>query len=216
VEESASAGSRFGRSFVNVLRSTEGGFKRVSSCLLDVFPVSKRFKAELGGVEHRSAVDCYAMEAERMSSKELVLPSPASVSLAVAYPLELVLPLPASVSLTAANMLELVPSSASMSLAAADMLERVPPSPASVSLAAAESLRTSEWVKLQLGFFRLIGLSAGLELKSKGVQNKAERLGHAGSVFGVILGLVPDPNPILNPVSGPNPNPVSDRICFGP
>jgi hypothetical protein len=192
VEESASAGSRFGRSFANVLRSTVGGFKRVSSCLLDVFPVSEKFEAELGGVEHRSAVDCYAMEAERMSSKELVLPPPASVSLA------------------AANMLELVPSSASVSLAAADMLERVPPSPASVSLAAAESLRTSEWVKLQLGFFGLIGLSAGLELKPKGVQNKAERLGHAGPVLGAILGLVPDPDPIPKPVSDPFPDPVSD------
>jgi hypothetical protein len=80
VEEFASAGFRYGRSFVNVLRSMVGGLKRLSSCLLDVFPVSKCFEAELGGVEQRSAVDCYAMEAEQISSKELVLPSPASLS----------------------------------------------------------------------------------------------------------------------------------------
>jgi hypothetical protein len=159
VEESASVGSRFGRSFVNVLRSTVGGLKRVSSCLLDVFPVSECFEAELGGVEQQSTVDCYAMEAEQISSKELVLPSLASVSLAAADSLELVLPLLAF-----------------------------------VSLAAADSLKTNGWVKLQLGFFGLIGLSVGLELKPKEAQNRAERLGHAGPVLGAILGLVPDPD----------------------
>jgi hypothetical protein len=80
VEVADSSGS--GRSFVNVLRSTTGGLKRKSSCLLDVFPVSECFEAELGGVEQRTAVDCYAMEAEQFSSKELVVvPSPESLSL---------------------------------------------------------------------------------------------------------------------------------------
>ena len=85
VEESASSGSRYGRSFVNVLRSTVGGLKRLSSCLFNVFPMSECFKAELGIVEPRSAVDYYVMEAEQISSKELlVVPSPASLSLATA------------------------------------------------------------------------------------------------------------------------------------
>jgi hypothetical protein len=105
--------------------------------LLDVFSVAECFKAELGEVEQRSAADCYVMEAEQSSSKEL-----------------LVLPL-----LT------------------------------SLSLAAAESLKTNDWVKLQLGFFGLVGLSARLELKPKGSQNRAKLLGHTGPV----LGLVPDP-----------------------
>ena len=111
MEEFASAGLRYGRSFVNVLRSTVGGLKCLSSCLFYVFSVSECFEVELGGVEQRSAVDCYAMEAEQMSSKELL----------------------------------------------------VLPSLASLSLAAADSLKTNDWVKLQLGFFGLIGLSAGLE-----------------------------------------------------
>jgi hypothetical protein len=78
----------------------------VSSCLLDVFPMSECFEAELGGVEQRSAIDCYVMEAEQISSKEMVLPSPASVSLAAADSLELVLPSPACVSLAAADSLK--------------------------------------------------------------------------------------------------------------
>ena len=85
VEVSDSSGYRYGRSFVNVLRSTAGGLKTMSSCLLDVFPVSECFEEELGGVEQRIAVDCYAMEAEQISLKELVgVPMPASSSLAAA------------------------------------------------------------------------------------------------------------------------------------
>ena len=64
VEESASVGFHYGLSFVNVLRSTVGGLKGLSSCLLNVIPVSECFEAELGGVEQRSVVDCYTMEAE--------------------------------------------------------------------------------------------------------------------------------------------------------
>ena len=137
VEESAFAGFCYGWSFVNVLRSTVGGLKRLSSFLLDVFPVSECFKAELGGVEQRSTVDCYMMEPEQMLSKELL----------------------------------------------------VLPSPASLSLAAADSLKMNDWVKLQLGFFGLFGLSAGLELKPKGSQNRAVLLGHAGPVLGPVLGV---------------------------
>jgi hypothetical protein len=82
VEVADSSGSHYGRSFVNVLRSTAGGLKRKSLCLLNVFPVSECFEVELGGVEQRSVVDCYAMEAEQISSKELVVvPSPESLSL---------------------------------------------------------------------------------------------------------------------------------------
>jgi hypothetical protein len=55
----------------------------------------------------------------------------------------------------------------------------VVPSPASLSQAAADSLKTIEWVKLQVGLFRkevdqancwvgIGGLIAGLELKPKG------------------------------------------------
>jgi hypothetical protein len=85
MEASDSFGYRYGRSFVNVLQSTAGGLKSMSSCLLDIFPVSECFEAELGGVEQRIAVDCYAMEAEQISLKELVVvPSPASLSLAAA------------------------------------------------------------------------------------------------------------------------------------
>jgi hypothetical protein len=80
-----SSGYHYGRSFVNVLRSTAGRLKSMSSCLLDVFPVSECFEAELGGVEQRITVDCYAMEAEQISSKELVVvPSPALLSLVAA------------------------------------------------------------------------------------------------------------------------------------
>ena len=63
-EESVSSGSRYGRSFVNVLRLTVGGLKRILLCLLDMFLVSECFEVELGRVEPRSAVDYYAMEAE--------------------------------------------------------------------------------------------------------------------------------------------------------
>jgi hypothetical protein len=85
VEEFVSSGSHYGRSFMNVLRSTVGGLKRLSSYLLYVLPVSECFEVELGGVEPRSAVDCYAMEAKQISSKELlVVPSPASLSQAAA------------------------------------------------------------------------------------------------------------------------------------
>jgi hypothetical protein len=51
VEVLGSSGYRNGRSFVNVLRLTAGVLKSMSSCLLDVFPVSECFEAELGGVE---------------------------------------------------------------------------------------------------------------------------------------------------------------------
>ena len=53
VEESVSSRSHYGHSFVNVLHSTMGGLKRLSSCLLNVFPVSECFEAELGRVEPR-------------------------------------------------------------------------------------------------------------------------------------------------------------------
>jgi hypothetical protein len=57
----------------------------MSSCLLDVFVALECFEAELGGVEQRIAMDCYAMEAKQISSKEhVVVPSPASLSLAAA------------------------------------------------------------------------------------------------------------------------------------
>ena len=171
VEESTLAGSRFGRSFVSVLRSTVGGLKCVSSGLLDVFLVSECFEAELGGVEQRSTVDCYVMEAEQISLKELVLPLLAS-----------------------------------MSLTAADSLELILPSLASVSLAAADLLKTNEWVKLQLGFFGLIGLSVGLDLKPKG----AQRLGHPGPVLGAILGLVPDLDPGSDPIPDAGSDPIPD------
>jgi hypothetical protein len=121
-EESVSSGSRYGCSFVNVLRLTVGGLKRLSSCLLDVFPVLECFEAELGGVEPRSAVNCYAMEAKQILSKELL----------------------------------------------------VVPSPASLSQAAEDSLKTMEWVQLQVGLIckevdqALGGLIAGLELKPNG------------------------------------------------
>ena len=36
---------------MNMLRSTVGELKRLSSCLLDVFLMSECFEAELGGVE---------------------------------------------------------------------------------------------------------------------------------------------------------------------
>jgi hypothetical protein len=111
VEEFASAGFCCGWSFVNVLRSMVGGLKHLSSCLLDVFPVSECFEAESASAGfrwQRFVVNCYAMEAEQISSKELLVPSPASLS-----------------------------------------------------LAAADLLKTKDWVKLQLRFFGLIGLSAG-------------------------------------------------------
>ena len=83
VEVSDSSGYRYDRSFVNVLRMTAGGVKSMSSCLLNFFLVSECFEAELGGVEQRIAMDCYAMEAKQISSKELVVvPSLASLSLA--------------------------------------------------------------------------------------------------------------------------------------
>jgi hypothetical protein len=90
VNLTATYGSCFGWSFVNVLRSTVGGVKHLSSCLLDVFPVSECYKAELGKVELRSAVDCYAMEAEQFLSKELlVAPALATLSMAMANSLKM-------------------------------------------------------------------------------------------------------------------------------
>ena len=85
VNANASYGLRFGRSFANVLRATEGGVKFLSSCRLDVFPVPGCYEAELGKVEPRSAVDCYAMEDAQVLSKEiLVAPSLATPFLATA------------------------------------------------------------------------------------------------------------------------------------
>ena len=150
VNKTTNYGSRFGRSFMNMLQSTLSGVKRLSACLFDVFPVSECFEAELGRVEPRSVVDCYAMEAEQFLLKELL----------------------------------------------------VAPLLATLSLAMADSLKTKEWVKLQLGLFRkevdqaLVGLIAGLDLKPKGLQNRAElvyRLVHElihGLVHGSILGPV--------------------------
>jgi hypothetical protein len=51
VNLTATYGSCFGWSLVNVLWSTVGGVKHLSSCLLNVFPVSECYKAELGKVE---------------------------------------------------------------------------------------------------------------------------------------------------------------------
>ena len=86
----ATYGFHFGQSFANVLRATVGGVKRLSSCLLDVFLMSECYKAELGRVEPRSVVDCYAMEAEQVLSKEhLVAPSLATLSLATADSLKM-------------------------------------------------------------------------------------------------------------------------------
>ena len=72
----------------------------------------------------------------------------------------------------------------------------VAPSPATLSLATADSLKMKEWVKLQLGLFRkemdqaLVGLIAGLDLKPKGVRNRAEL------VYGS------DPRPVHGLVNG--------------
>ena len=46
VEEPAYSGPRYGRSFMNVLRSMVGGLKCLSLCLLDVFMVTECFEAE--------------------------------------------------------------------------------------------------------------------------------------------------------------------------
>jgi hypothetical protein len=46
IKEPAVSGLRYGQSFVSVLRSRVGGLKRLSSCLLDVFPVTECFEAE--------------------------------------------------------------------------------------------------------------------------------------------------------------------------
>jgi hypothetical protein len=64
VNETTTSGSRFGQSFVNMLLSTVGGEKHLSLFLLNAFPVSDCFEVELGGVELRSAVAGYAMEAK--------------------------------------------------------------------------------------------------------------------------------------------------------
>jgi hypothetical protein len=45
-------------------------FEHPSSCLLDVFLVSACFKAEQGGVEPRSIVDCYVLEVQQISQKK--------------------------------------------------------------------------------------------------------------------------------------------------
>ena len=68
-----------------------GWFEAFIFVPFDVFPVSECFKAELRGVEPRSAVDCYTMEAEQILSKEL-----------------LVVPLPASLFLTATDSLKMI------------------------------------------------------------------------------------------------------------
>ena len=85
VNATATYGICFGRSFANVLRATVGGVKCLSSCLLNVFPVSESYEVELGRVELQSIVDCYALEVEQVLSKELlVAPSLATLSLATA------------------------------------------------------------------------------------------------------------------------------------
>jgi hypothetical protein len=133
-----------------------GRVKCLSSCLLDVFPASECYEAELGRVERRSTVDCYAMEAAQVLSKKLL----------------------------------------------------VAPSLATLSLATAEVLKTKEWVMHQLGLFRkevdqaLVGLIAGLEVKPKGVQNRA------GSVHGLANGSAH--GPIHGSDIGLDPNLDSD------
>jgi hypothetical protein len=57
----APSGPLLGWSFVDMLQSKVGGFKRPSSCLLDVIPVSAYFEAKQGRVEG-SAMDCYVLE----------------------------------------------------------------------------------------------------------------------------------------------------------
>ena len=64
-------GSLSGQSFVDVLRSTVGGLKRVSSCLLDMFPVSACFEAEQGRVEPRSTMDYYVLEVQQILQKKI-------------------------------------------------------------------------------------------------------------------------------------------------
>jgi hypothetical protein len=45
IEEPAVSGLRYGQSFASVLRSRVGGLERLSSCLLDVFPMTECFEA---------------------------------------------------------------------------------------------------------------------------------------------------------------------------
>jgi hypothetical protein len=84
VNATATYGFHSRQSFANLLRPTVGGVKRLSSCLLDLFTVSKRYEAELGRVRLRSTMYCYTMEAEQVLSKEFLV-APSLATLVMAY-----------------------------------------------------------------------------------------------------------------------------------
>jgi hypothetical protein len=150
-----------------------GGLKLLSSCLLDVFPVSACFETKHDEVEPHLAVDCYDLEVQQISPKKKKSPLEAS--------------LPVVKSQAAAN------SSFRMK-------------------------KTKDWVKSQLGLLRteldraligmVEGLVVGMDLTPKGLQNKANFLGHAGLGVRLDPGLGPESDPFLDPVS----NMVSSHI----
>jgi hypothetical protein len=81
----APSGPLSGRSFVDMLQSKVGGLKRPSSCLLNMIPMSANFEAKQGGVEPRSAMDCYVLEVQQIPQKKFLgAPLPVVQHLAVA------------------------------------------------------------------------------------------------------------------------------------
>ena len=96
------------------------------------------------------------------------------------------------------------------------------------SLAAADSSfrmkKMKDWVKSHLGLLRteldqalvglVEGLVVGLDLTPKGLQNKANFLGHAGLGVGLGPGLDPFLDPVLNMVSSHISRPISVAGTF--